>query len=301
MHCDTLTVCADRGLNLSDCGLQTDLSALRQSGCAAQCFAVFTQDKPLSEFERYVDFFKRSGAFAICGAGDLLRCLKGDICGAILTAENLGFIGEDLSLLYRIKDSGVKMASLVWNKENSLAYPNLVFKNGLPDFAKREKRGLKPLGRQAAEILDGMGVIIDISHLSDGGAEELLDNRKIPLAASHSGAQGVCNVSRNLSDALIRKIADCGGVVGVNFCKDFLGGGDTFGAVYAHIKYLIDVGGEDVIAFGSDFDGIPPCDKLESCLKMPALLRYLSDKLPARTVEKLCYENFLRVFKEVCG
>lgn len=307
LHCDTLTAAADNGLDLYDCGLQTDLGKLKKSGCAAQCFAIFTQDNDGDRFYNYLSFFKKTlkrnkdHVRQIFRSSDLEICERENKTGCILTVENLGFSGGDEKALDNLKKEGVKMASLVWNGENDLAYPNLVFENGLPRLDKREIRGLKRKGREFAERLDELKIIIDISHLSDGGAAQLLENRKIPLVASHSNASAVLNVPRNLTDGLIKKIADSGGVIGVNFCADFLGG-QTFDSVYRHVLHITGVGGENCVAFGGDLDGIPPAEGLEDCTKMPHLLNYLNMRgIKGEALEKLCYKNFLRVFKDVCG
>lgn len=309
MHCDTLTVCADGDKTLRSCRLQCSLEKLHESNCAAQCFAVFTQGNGAARaFERYVRFFEKSikenadiAAVVRCG-GDLRRAAEAGRTGCILTVENLGFLEDIAGGIARLAALGVRMASLVWNKENGLAYPNLVLCDGAPRLDLRQSRGLKPRGREAAEALDAHGIVIDISHLSDGGAEELLEGRKTPVVASHSNAAAVCGVSRNLTDALIAKIADCGGVVGVNFCRDFLGGDGGFASVAAHVRHLIGVGGEDVIALGSDFDGIPQNAQLGGCERVPALFKYLGRAgIPARVLEKLAFANFYRVFAEVCG
>ena len=233
-------------------------------------------------------------------SADFDCCLNGAKTGAILTIESLGFLHGKTDKLPELKACGVKMASLVWNYENELAYPNLIFKNGLPDFKKREVRGLTPKGREAVEILDSLGIIIDISHLSDGGAEEILKNRKAPAVASHSNAAEVFDVSRNLTDKQIRLLAGCGGVVGVNFCKDFLGTGttarDTLEEVSMHIKHIIKVGGEDVIALGSDFDGIPAPAGLEDCTKIQPLFEFLlKNGISSAVLEKISYKNAARV------
>ena len=296
LHSDTLTVAFDRGYSPLNCPLQASFDKLIKSGCAVQCLAVFTEgDRAAQNFDKYLSFYKELQIKKITKSFEL----EGGF-GVILTVENLGFIGSDLSRIDELAKAGVKMASLVWNYENELAYPNLIFKDGLPLFDRRENRGLKPLGRMAVELLDEHKIIVDISHLSDGGALDILEGRKIPIVASHSNCQQVCDVSRNLTDNLIKKIADCGGVVGVNYCKDFLGDGNTFDLVERHVKHLIKVGGEDVAALGSDFDGIPAPPDLEDCTKLPALLERLEKSLGARVCEKLRYENFVRVFKEVC-
>lgn len=305
MHCDTLTVCADKKSDLAVCGLQTNLKKLRESGYIAQCFAVFTEGgNAAADFERYLAFYKKtlSGhgdiAAPVFSSADITRCERDKKLGCILTVENLSFTGGDLGKLDLLKAEGVKMASLIWNNENVFARPNLIFENGLPSFEKRESRGLTRLGKEAAERLDELKIIIDVSHLSDGGADELLTGRKIPLVASHSNSSSVCGVSRNLTDGLIKKIADCGGLIGLNFCADFLGG-EAFKSVLLHLKRIINVGGTDVIALGSDFDGIPEVENLEDCTRVPALFKYLSlNGIDDNTLEKLAYKNFLRVFSE---
>ena len=308
MHTDTLTVCADSGVELVGYVGQTNLTKLKKANCAAQCFAIFTDgESAASDFERYLSFYKqnmpklRHIAAPIANYSDILECEKQGKVGVILTVENLGFIGSDLKMIDRLKEEGVKMASLVWNNKNQFASPNLVFKNGVPQFKTRVDEGLTDLGKQVVGRLDFNKIIIDISHLSDGGARDILDGRKTPVVASHSNAQSVLNVCRNLSDELIKKIADCGGVIGINFCKDFLGT-SAFDCVLKNILHIINVGGEDVIAIGSDFDGIPVNPDIPDCTCVPALLDFLlKNGLSHKTVEKFAHENFLRVFKEVCA
>ena len=115
----------------------------------------------------------------------------------MLTVENSGFTDGDEAKIKALKDIGVSMASLVWNSENSLAYPNAEIKNS----GKR----LKERGRRAVELFDGLKIIIDVSHLSDGGVDEILERRKIPLVASHSNARALCGHRRNLTDKQIKK------------------------------------------------------------------------------------------------
>lgn len=309
MHCDTLTKAQNSGKNLNARGLACALNKLKKSGCAAQCFAVFTEGENAEEvFLKSVNSYAhmlelhKDKVLSVKSGRDFLNCVNGTKTGCILTVENLGFTGGDINKLLYLKDAGVKMASLVWNTENALARPNLKLENGVPQPEKRDPLGLTALGKQAVEILDGLKIIVDISHLSDGGAEQILAMRKIPTVASHSNAAAVCNVSRNLTDGLIKKIAESGGVVGVNFYKKFLGEGKTFDCVFRHLKHIINVGGEDAAAFGSDFDGMSAPQKLKDCTRMPALLNYLNlHGICSRVLEKAAYKNFLRVFCEVCG
>lgn len=307
MHCDTLTESYKKGLPLNSDILQSDFTKLKKANCVAQCFAIFTQGEGATKtfydcLKNYEKGIQEHGVKKILDYSDLKNCVDNNELGSILTVENLGLFENDLDKLYTLSAFGIRMASLVWNNENDFAYPNLIFKGNLPDFSAREKRGLKKSGIEVIDILDEQKIIIDISHLSDGGAEDILADRKIPVIASHSNTQKICNVSRNLSDDLIKKIADCGGIVGVNFCKAFLGEGENFALVLKHIEHLLHIGGEDIIAFGSDFDGIPQTQDIENCLKMQPLIDYLAKNgVKNKTLEKLCYQNFTRVFKQVCG
>ena len=143
MHCDTLTFANDKGLSLRKNNLQLDFERLRAAGCAAQCFAIFMQGGTREKFYKYAAFFRRE----ICESSDIcapvLCCADLETAitegkpGCILTAENIGFISSpaDIAGLYA---AGVRMASLVWNDENALAYPNLKFRGGKPDFRSRE-------------------------------------------------------------------------------------------------------------------------------------------------------------------
>ena len=306
LHCDTLTVSAKLNSDLKTCELQTNFEKLKKSDCAAQCFAVFTQgDGAARFFKESCDWYgnmlekHKDSVFSVRNSCDLSKCLNGTKTGAVLTAEDIGFLNGDIAGIKKLGDAGVKMASLVWNNKNLFASPNLIFENGLPKFELRCSEGLTPLGEQAVEAMEENKIILDVSHLSDGGTLRALEISKKPVVASHSNAAEVCNVSRNLTDALIKKIAESGGVIGVNFCKDFLGEGDNFDLIYKHIIHIINAGGEDAVAFGSDFDGIPALTGMEDCTKMPYLLDYLAKRgIKNSTAEKLCFKNFMRVLRE---
>lgn len=304
LHCDTATVCFDGGYALANAPLQVNLQKLNGAECAAQCFAIFTEGKNAkSDFEKYKNFFltsvRENNLTLVKSFGGLISCIQSKKTAAILTVENLGFTDGNEEEIRALKDSGVVMASLVWNNENSLACPNVIFSGNAPDFSKRETRGLKKKGRETVELLDSLKILVDISHLSDGGADEILQGRKIPVVASHSNARAVVNVPRNLTDRQIKKIAGCGGVIGINFSKNFLGDGGAFDCVLRHIKHIIKVGGESVISFGGDFDGIEKVDGLEGCEKMPSLIEFLSEHIGARVTQKLCFENFANALKAV--
>ena len=291
LHCDTLTAkpCFDGQIKLNELRAES----------AFQCFAAFTEDENAAAYAAakrlfYKTFTSENGFAAIRKFGDVAAAQKKELTCCALTCENIGFTGGRLKDICGLKADGVIMASLVWNTENSLAYPNT------RADGRRERRGLKKRGFEILEMLDSLKIIADVSHLSDGGTAQILKNRKIPVVASHSNCNTVCKNARNLTDLQLKSIADCGGVVGVNFYRKFLGGDGNFTAVAAHIKYIIKIAGEDVLSFGSDWDGTPKSGISICPPHMPELMRFLQKAgLAPRVLEKLAYKNFLRVFKEV--
>lgn len=308
LHCDSVTVSCNAGGNFAAFAGQVNIGKLKSSGCAAQCFALFTQgENAAADFERFAAYYNAQIAvnpdiLPVERYLDMEKAQKEGRIAAILTVENLGFLNGDISGIKKLAGMGVKMASLVWNFENAFAYPNLIFNGNLPDFSAREMRGLTKFGKEAVLELNANKIIVDVSHLSDGGVEDVLALSQAPIVASHSNCAAVHNVSRNLTDEQIKKIADKGGVIGLNFCRDFIGGESAFEGLYEHLKHLINVGGEDVTALGSDFDGIPSYAELADCTFVQRLLQYFVRRcISERLIEKLAFGNFHRVFKEVVG
>ena len=149
-----------------------------------------------------------------------------------------------------------------------------------------------------------LGIIPDVSHGSDALFWEIAQKKR-PFVASHSNAASVQNWARNLTDEQIAAVADCGGVVGLNFCVDFLSDdGSAAGqrtAILAHVRAILNAGGEDVLAVGSDFDGIPENAYLPDPSCMPSFFETLADEFGVRIAEKAARDNFLRVLRDVVG
>lgn len=150
-------------------------------------------------------------------------------------------------------------------------------------------------------------MIVDVSHLSDAGFYDVASHAKKPFVASHSDARSVCRAVRNLTDDMIRTLAEKGGVTGLNYCADFLSDGvpgisneGTLEAIVRHAKHIVNVGGEDCLGLGSDFDGIPTHAELTGADKLPLLDRALSKAgFTQRQREKIFSENVLRVYREI--
>ena len=166
----------------------------------------------------------------------------------------------------------MKIFGITWNFENELGYPN----SRDPEIMAK---GLKEKGIEAVEECGRLGILVDVSHLSDGGFMDVARYSKLPFIATHSNSRSVTDVPRNLTDEELRILADHGGVAGLNLCPEFL------------------TAGEDVLAIGSDFDGIG--GKLE--IPSPDYFYLLRDALEKNGIkqsvlDKMWYENAERIF-----
>ncbi|MBO5077244.1 MAG: membrane dipeptidase [Clostridia bacterium] len=194
--------------------------------------------------------------------------------------------------LHELFDRGVRLLTMTWNTPNAMCDTHL---------NAREPAGLTPFGRAAVAELNRLGIMIDLSHISDQGFWDVLELTRRPVVASHSDARAVCAVSRNLTDDMFRALIKNGGVTGINFCTSFLGGSKDIDRIIEHIEHFAGLGGVDHIGLGSDFDGIEELpggiDGAESMYKIiDRLLRMGYTEGQARGIAA---DNFRRVFREV--
>ena len=210
-----------------------------------------------------------------------------------------------LDRLQELYEDGVRMICLTWNYPNAVGYPNFgrYFENGEPDRLMPDTvNGLTDFGREMVREMNRLGMVIDVSHLSDAGFYDVISLSEKPIAASHSNARALCNVARNMSDDMLYRLAENGGVVGMNYAADFLdrkNGCKTVPFVIEHVKYIKQKIGVDHLALGSDFDGIDPRIELKNASLMPTLVDALSSVgLTDDEVDKITHKNALRVFKD---
>jgi membrane dipeptidase len=166
----------------------------------------------------------------------------------------------------------------------------------------RTRGGLTTLGVEAAEEAQRLGIVMDVSHLSDAGFWDLIEIVKKPLIASHSSCRALCDHPRNLADDQVRAMADRGGVIGVNFAPNFIHPVKaTVERVVDHIDHIVSLVGIDHVGLGSDFDGISTTPEgLEDVTRMPNVTKVLVDRgYSSSEVKKILGENHLRVFKQV--
>ena len=212
--------------------------------------------------------------------------------GALMSIEEGGVLGGDLDKLKQAYQDGVRLITLTWNYPNGL---------GEPHCGEQHKK-LTPKGIEFVEAMQDLGIIVDCSHLNDAGTEQLGDILDVPFIASHSNAREVTAHTRNLPDNLIKLIANKGGVIGLNFAQSFLGTSPVsrIEDIVKHGLYLINKGGEDVVALGSDFDGIKPNTEIKDASEMYRLYDAFKEAgLSVDQCEKLFWKNADRLLKEI--
>lgn len=212
--------------------------------------------------------------------------------GALVSIEEGGVLGGDLDKLKQAYKDGVRLITLTWNYPNGL---------GEPHCGEQHKK-LTPKGIEFVEAMQDLGIIVDCSHLNDAGTEQLGDILDAPFVASHSNAREVTAHTRNLPDNLIKLIANKGGVIGLNFAQSFLGTSPVsrIEDIVKHGLYLINKGGEDVVALGTDFDGIKPNTEIKDASEMYRLYDAFKEAgLSVEQCEKLFWKNADRLLKEI--
>ena len=315
LHCDTISeLMKDKNMHLLDAPLQINLKHLKEGNCLLQCFAMFVYlkntpkpfqyciemiDRYYEELHQYSDWIA-----PVLSYEDIERNQREGKISSLLTIEEGGVTEGNLAFLRTFYKLGVRMICLNWNFINGVGHPNFTLSEH-PDFKHPNcTDGLTPYGIEMVKEMNRLGMIVDVSHLSDKGFYDCIKYSTKPIVASHSNARSICPNVRNLTDDMIIRLAENGGVMGMNFCADFLNdtpkaGEDTIPNVIRHMLHIKNLVGVDVIALGSDFDGIDPNIALKTAALMPKLFEAMKENhFTEEEIEKIAYKNFLRVLKE---
>jgi membrane dipeptidase len=234
----------------------------------------------------------RSALAAVTSAAEIRQLHGTGRLAVVLAVENGSALEGDPAYVDVLFRRGVRMMGLTWNNSNGLADGALESTHG----------GLTPVGRAVLQRMQDVGMVVDVSHLSEKSFWDVLAATHGPIVATHSNAAGLTSHRRNLTDDQLRALAERGGVVGVNFVPAFLGGA-SLAQVLEHMTYLVSLMGTDGVALGSDFDGFTGrVNGLEDVSWLPALTAALLGRgYEPETIRKILGENALRVFGEVWG
>lgn len=325
MHCDTISVLLRQKREGSVASLRDnkghlDLVRMKNSGYLLQNFALFVNigsgRDPWEEVCALQEFFweelaKNADLIApVLKYGDIAANEEQGKLSAMLTVEEGAVCKGEVEKLRKLYDMGVRMMTLTWNHPNEIGFPNL-------DSAREEEQdflymadavnGLTERGKEIVSVMEELGMIVDVSHLSDAGFYDVLECTKKPFVASHSNARSMCRCVRNLTDDMLRRLAERGGCTGLNYCPDFLKevpSGEknpgTVAAVVEHAKHIVNVAGVEVLGLGSDFDGIDGHAQLQGVQSMELLWDALhKGGFTQAQLDKVFYQNVLRVYREV--
>lgn len=311
LHCDTALALLGHEMNekgsLRKNHLHIDLERAATLGCYAQCFACFTTPfmekwhniSPVTVFERELEGIilqlqeNQDLIVQAFSPEDIEANRKNGKMSAILTIEGPAGFGFDPAKLEMLHKVGFRITSLGWNESNVLA------------GSHKTGEGLTDSGKVYVREAQRLGMLVDVSHLSDRGFWDLMEITDAPIVATHSNSRAVCDNSRNLTDDMFLAICRTGGVAGFNQCAPFVGENPNLDTVCDHIIHFLelDPSGKH-IALGGDLDG---CDELpagfDSVQSYPSMAqRLLQRGVGKQTVEDIFWNNALGVMKRaVCN
>ncbi len=292
-HADTVVKAYKNNKSVFSGDLQVTTYNLKKYTKAVQCYAIYNDGTMkmndiytlINRFigecanNRYVNFCRNSK--------EVIFTHKQGRIAAFLTLESLGN-AEDFSVddIIKLRQLGVRMVSLTWNNDNFLS-------GGI----ESNNKGITEYGIKTLKAMEKCNMMLDVSHISDRGFFDVADNYKLPICASHSNARAVCNSRRNLTDEQIQVIIKSGGVIGINFFPDFVGGRNL---ILNHIEHIANLGGLGNIGIGSDFDGIDTCYKN---LSDSGCISHIFEEMIGKNylkqfVSDVSYNNFNNIFKK---
>lgn len=313
MHCDTLSRCfEDAPERIYDGkGCMQGIRYMEKVRQMCQFFAVFfpprEENTKLPEDEEYFrilssnlkkqvelhqDVIRMAGSYE-----EIQKNWAQGLASAVLTIEDGRMVNGKMEKLEELHKEGVRAIALTWNYANCFGFPN-----------SREKeimeKGLTEFGIEAIAEMNRLGILVDVSHLSDGGFYDVVKYSKKPFIASHSNSRSLTDHPRNLTDEMIRILAENGGVAGLNLCPDFVNPKGTkpeskVEYLVEHVLHFLNVGGEECIGIGTDFDGIEGPLEVGNPMEMEKLFEALHQRgVTQRQLEKIASGNVMRVIKE---
>lgn len=310
MHCDTLLEgWRNPEGSLYDGDTSVNLKLLKENDSLVQFFAIYISRSDMKTMDPY-DIYKGMYAYftkqmelnkdiirPVYCVEDILKNKEEGILSALLTVEDAVFFDGKIERLQEAYDMGVRHIGLMWNYENSLGFP-------CRDDAAEHAKGLKPFGIEVVQKMNELGMIVDVSHMSEGGFYDVAKYSKKPFVASHSCARALCNHRRNLTDDQLKTLGNAGGIVGVNFERSFLKENSeraTFDQIIEHLVYMKNKAGIESIGFGSDLDGIEDNGEVVNYSGFTHLLERMEQKFTDDEIDMIASKNALRVMKDVFG
>lgn len=277
LHCDTLFRIYDEGLSFDSEKLMASPFS-RGFDSYTQVLAVWSRQRH-TEKQNFEDFLK------MCDLLEQNRESFPENYSYILAVEGGRMISSDIKKLDILAERGVKIFTLLWSDTCAIG------------GAHNTAEGLSAFGYRVVDRLWSLGIIPDVSHASDKmfyEVAELARKNGAPFVASHSCARSICNVSRNLTDDMIVRLAGSDSLCGINLCPQFLRGEQAdISDIVRHIQHFISLGAEKILALGCDFDGIDSTpDRISGVSDMMRLYdAMLEVGIPTDTADAIFYKN----------
>ena len=306
LHCDTAMKLVgeqyDRINSLRENTYHVDLNRANAFPGFTQCFACYTSDleelpaniSVIGAFERMLaavltEVEKNSDVIRLAySAQDVREHYAQGLMSAILTIEGTAGIDYNPVLLEDLYNIGFRITTLGHNEKNPLTGSNLT------------GGGLTELGREYVKEAQRLGMVVDVSHISDEGFWDIMDITQKPIIASHSNSRTLCDVPRNLTDDMYKAICKTDGTAGINLYSSFLGEDPTIDTVCDHIFHFLNLAGDDLhISLGSDFDGMRSLPEgiagVQDYQKLAE--RLIERGLQDKTIENIFWNNALGVIE----
>ena len=302
LPCDTISECHDRRVGLRHNDLHWSLERAGIFQPAAQVFAIFVHDRFRKEaaadrfdalYGTFVEQMKENaGAIAFCRTGgELQTAFQDGKAAAVLSIEGGGALGGQIENLRKAYDKGVRILTLTWNGRCELG-------DGV-GATDPDAGGLTLFGLDVVREMERLGMVVDVSHLSQAGFRDVAAHSTRPFIASHSNSKAVCAHRRNLTDRQFAEIVRRGGLVGINLCRNFLtedGNAAMMTDILRHVEHFLSLGGEEVLAVGGDLDGSTLPDGFSGVQDLARMYEELLRHFPQKTVDGIFFNNAARFF-----
>lgn len=297
-HCDTASHLAMRNGQMRKNDGHIDLER-GQAYRYAQFFAIFGiaefAKKPYTQlFDETYSFLmdqleKNSDIVSFCrSSAEAKAANDAGKTAAFVTVEDANLLDCSIEGLERGHELGVKAVAITWNFKNALSGTNVT------------GEGLTDQGRAFVKRMYDLGVMVDVSHISDAGFFDICDIASGPIVATHSNSRAVFGHQRNLTDDMYREIIHSGGTAGINLYADFVAEDANIDSVLRHMEHFLDLGGEKCLSMGGDLDG---CERLpqgiEGIQDVSKLYNELEHRFGKSLAEDVFYNNLMRVLESV--
>ncbi|NHJ46646.1 MAG: membrane dipeptidase [Asgard group archaeon] len=283
-----------------------DLPRMRKGNVAAMLFAIYPGSNQYyiqRGTHQLLELIEnpKNEVMLIKKVSDLEKAEKDGKVGVVFHIEGIGGFDTEFHLLNILYRLGLRSFGITWSDTNIFG-SGMSFDPNTPE----DTRGLTAEGKELVKEANKLGVIVDVSHLSDKSFWAVNDVAKKPFIASHSNARSVSPHKRNLTDDMIKALADAGGVMGINFCTSFLSPDCTrsldipYTLIIDHIDHIVNLVGPDHVGFGSDFDGAGVPNEVKDVIGFNLLVKELEKReYSEEDINKICHGNFIRIFEKV--